>query len=103
MTLGNYYVALTHEVDLFNSEAGRKDAVYYHRFIVWDKDWNMLKHTREFFFMDAQVEFSVGMCRYGEKDLLITFGFQDNAAYLLRTPIKTVERLLDFSFGLNGR
>ena len=34
--------------------------------------------------MNGDVEFAVGMCEYGEDDLLISFGFQDNAAFLLR-------------------
>lgn len=86
----NKYIALTHEVDLFNSEVGRKDAVYRHRFVVWDKDWNIINYSKDFAFMDGHVEFSVGMTEYGE-DFLITFGFQDNAAYLLKVSQKTVE------------
>lgn len=94
ISLGECYLALTHEVDLFNSEHGRKDAVYHHRLILWDKNWNMLKHSDSIHFMDAHVEFAIGMCRYGENDLLITFGFQDNAAYVLRTPLHTLLNLL---------
>jgi len=91
----NGYFAITHEVDLFNSEEGRKDAIYYHRFIVWDKNFNIIHTTPEFHFMDADVEFSIGMAEYGD-DYLITFGFQDNAAYLLKAPKQTIE---DFIFG----
>jgi len=90
----DHYIAMTHEVDLFNSEVGRKDAVYHHRFVMWDRDWNLVKYSREFFMMDAQVEFGVGMCHVGDKgDVLITFGFQDNAAYILRVPQQVI---LDF-------
>ena len=88
------YFAITHEVDLFKSEEGRKDAVYYHRFIVWDKNFNIIKVTPEFHFMDADVEFCIGMAEYGE-DYLITFGFQDNAAYLLKAPKKSIENFID--------
>ena len=52
----DYWVALTHEVDLWNDERGAKDAQYYHRFIVWDKDWNIVKYSDEFkclYFKDA--------------------------------------------------
>lgn len=80
-----YYLALTHEVDLFKSEVGRKDGIYRHRFIVWDKNWNIVKYTTDFSIMNAHVEFSVGMCLYNT-DMLISFGFQDNAAYLIRIP-----------------
>ena len=82
------YIAITHEVDLFDSEAGRKDAVYWHRIVQWDKDFNIIKCSKEFHFMDGLVEFCIGM---GELDgnFIITFGFQDNAAFILSTP-KTV-------------
>ena len=68
---------------MFQSPAGRKDGTYRHRFIVWDKDWNIVKVSRRFSFLEAEIEFAVGMCEYGD-DYLITFGFQDNAAYVLR-------------------
>ena len=87
------YFAITHEVDLFKSEEGRKDAIYYHRFIVWDKNFNIIKTTPEFHFMDADVEFSIGMAEY-KNDYLITFGFQDNAAYLLRAPKALIKKFI---------
>ena len=87
--IGNHYIAITHEVDLFKSDVGRKDAVYHHRWVMWDENWNIVKHSKEFFFLDAQVEFAIGMCQSND-DVIITFGFQDNAAYVLRCPISTV-------------
>jgi hypothetical protein len=35
---GEYRFCLNHETYLTKSEAGRKDGVYRHRFVVWDKD-----------------------------------------------------------------
>lgn len=78
-----YRFALNHETYLFKSEQGRKDGTYRHRFVIWDNDWNLVKVSKQFSFLNAEVEFAVGMCKY-ENDYLITFGFQDNAAYLLR-------------------
>jgi hypothetical protein len=92
--IGDYYLACTHEVDLFNSEVGRKDARYYHRFIIWDKSFNIINHSKEFNFMGGHVEFCVGMARY-KGNLLFTFGFQDNAAYLLSVPEKVVEDFIN--------
>jgi hypothetical protein len=89
-----YHICLVHETDLLQSEAGRKDAVYRHRFVVWDQDWNITKVSKLFSFMEASIEFAVGMCEYGE-DYLMTFGYQDNAAYLLRVNQKVVK---DFIF-----
>jgi hypothetical protein len=87
---GNYYIACTHEVDLFNSEVGRKDGVYRHRFILWDKNWNIVGFSDDFSLMDAHVEFCTGMCYY-ENDILMTFGFQDNAAFVLRVSPKIID------------
>lgn len=81
----NGYLTLTHETDLYNSERGLKDGTYRHRFIFWDKDFNMRHRSETFTFMGAKIEFSCGMAEFGD-DLLITFGFQDNAAYILRVP-----------------
>ena len=84
-------LTITHEVDLFKSEVGRKDGVYHHRFVVWDKDWNIIQWSKEFFMMDGQVEFGIGLCYDNDPNyLLTTFGFQDNAAYVLRVPLQTV-------------
>ena len=89
-----YYLAVTHEVDLFNSEVERKDAVYRHRIILWDKDWNLIKWTSDFSIMSGHVEFAIGIIEDGD-DFVMSFGFQDNAAYLLRFPQSIVEEILD--------
>jgi len=91
---GDYYLACTHEVDLFNSEVGRKDARYYHRFVVWDKSWNIIKYSKEFNIMDGDVEFCVGMSVKGS-NLVMTFGFQDNAAYVMEISIDTIVEFLN--------
>lgn len=87
---GDYRICLTHETFLYQSPAGRKDGDYKHRFIVWDKEWNIVKVSKRFSFMNAEIEFAVGMCEY-KNDYLMTFGFQDNAAYLLRVSKQFVE------------
>jgi hypothetical protein len=92
--IGNYYFACTHEVCLFDSEVGRKDAVYYHRFIAWDKSWNIVSYSKEFSIMDGHVEFCIGMAVKGQ-NILMTFGFQDNAAYILEVPIQTVMEFIN--------
>lgn len=90
----DYYIALIHTVNLFKSEAGRKNAIYRHAFVVWDKDFNFIKATKEFNFMGADIEFCAGMAQKDDK-MLITFGFQDNAAYILEVPITLIEEYLN--------
>jgi hypothetical protein len=90
----NHWFAITHEVDLFKSEVGRKDGVYRHRLILWDNDWNIVKYSRDISFLAGHVEFCVGAAEYNG-DILATFGFQDNAAYIMRIPKKVLEDILN--------
>lgn len=87
--MGDYRFCLNHETYLFRSPADRKDGTYRHRFIVWDENWDIVKVSRQFSFLSAEVEFAVGMCEHND-DYLITFGFQDNASYLLKVSQKFV-------------
>jgi predicted GH43/DUF377 family glycosyl hydrolase len=88
------YLSLTHETDLYSSEQGRKDATYRHRFVYWSKDWIPLARSELFSFMGAKIEFACGLANYGD-NLLITFGFQDNAAYVLKCPKKIVKDMMN--------
>lgn len=89
----DHYLAITHEVDLFKSQLGRKDAVYYHRIVLWDRDFNLIKWSNRFSIMGGHVEFCVGLAIHND-NMLMTFGFQDNAAYLLKFPEKLIEEYL---------
>lgn len=77
------HIALCHETYLTRSEQDRKDGVYRHRFIIWDSNWDIIQVSPQFSFLEADVEFAVGMTEY-EDNYLMTFGFQDNASYLLK-------------------
>lgn len=90
---GDRYLAVVHEVCLYKSEAGRKNADYSHRFVLWDRDFELLEVSDPFKFMGAKIEFCCGMASLGD-NLLITFGFQDNAAYLLGMPKEMLGRFL---------
>jgi hypothetical protein len=89
----DYHIALVHDVNGYNNVQGQKDATYRHRFAVWDKDWDLVHLTDLFDFMDAQIEFACGLCLY-EGSLMISFGFQDNAAFLLQVPEKMIDGLI---------
>jgi hypothetical protein len=91
---GNVYIAITHEVDLFKNYLDQKDGIYRHRLVVWDEQFNLIGLSPEpFTFLEARVEFVAGAAKYGD-DLLISFGLQDNAAFVLRTPKVVVEDLI---------
>lgn len=89
-------ICITHEVDFYfgyRNENGKKNATYRHKLIRFDKDWNIIKYTDSFSFMNAEIEFCTGITRYGD-DYLITFGVTDNAAYILCCPKNVIENLL---------
>ncbi len=88
----DYHLAITHECDYWINEGNTKDAKYYHRFIFWDKNWNLAKLSKPFKFMDTQIEFSCGLA-IKENTFLITYGYQDNAAYVLKMPEKILDKL----------
>jgi hypothetical protein len=90
----DYYLSLTHTTYLFKSPAGRKDGIYRHRFIVFDKNLEIIKTSAEFSFLGGDVEFSIGMAPY-ENNTLITFGFQDNAAYILKVSNQFLKQYLN--------
>lgn len=89
----DHYLAVLHEVDLFKSEAGRKNATYRHRFALWDKHFNLLRVSPLFDFMEGKIEFACGMTEYKDQ-ILITFGFQDNIAYLLAVNKNTIDEMI---------
>ena len=89
----DYYIAIVHEVISVSHNIGRKDAVYRHRFVLWNKNFQLIKYSEAFSIMGGHVEFATGMA-IQDDDFLITFGFQDNAAYLLKIPVKNINNLL---------
>ena len=91
---GSVYIAITHEVDLFKNYLQQKDGIYRHRLCVYDDDLNLVGMSPESFsFLDGRIEFCVGAAEY-EGDLLVSFGFQDNAAFVLRVPRSIVEDMI---------
>ena len=90
---GDGRLCITHECFFpFHPVGNGKDAHYYHRFVFYDKDWNIVKVSKKFKFMDAMIEFNCGLAEEGD-DLLITFGYQDNAAYILKMPKIVLEKI----------
>ena len=80
---------------MFQNYLSQKDGYYRHRLIVWDKEYNVIGMSSEpFSFLDARIEFAAGAAVHNN-DLLISFGFQDNAAFVLRVPNKLVEEMIE--------
>jgi hypothetical protein len=91
---GDHYIAFTHEVDLFKNYLGQKDGVYRHRLAVWDEDFRLIGLSPDpLSFIGGRIEFVAGAAKYAD-DLLVSFGFQDNAAFILRMPGSVVDSLI---------
>lgn len=87
------YLCLNHITYLFSTPAGRRDGKYRHQFTYWDKEWRPVKRSDVFSFLSAKVEFCCGMVEY-QDSYLITFGFMDNSAYILKAPKFAVEEFI---------
>lgn len=93
VNFGDYYLMVTHEVNLFKSELKNKDAFYFHRFFLLDKEFNVIKISDDFNFLTGNIEFATGLA-IKDKEVYISFGFQDNSAFLLKTNIEFIDKLL---------
>jgi len=87
------YIALIHETYLFKNELKQKNAEYKHRFLIWDKDWNLIQISQPFHFLDGQIEFAVGMT-IDSNEVFVTFSFQDNLSFVLKFPIQTLKKFI---------
>jgi hypothetical protein len=91
---GDGYMFITHEVDLWKNEHDQKDAFYYHRFVYMNRDFEIERWSDAFNFMTGHIEFCCGLA-VNKDDVKITFGFQDNAAFMLNTTKETIEKIFN--------
>lgn len=92
LRLGNLYLQIVHETNLYFTELERKNATYRHRVLLRSATTlELVAKSEPFTFMDGKVEFCCGLAPHptDPSRCLITFGFQDNAAFLLN--ISTLE------------
>jgi hypothetical protein len=91
---GGIYISIMHEVDLFKNYLEQKDGIYRHRLAVWDDQLNLVGLSPDnFSFLEGRIEFCAGAAEY-MGDLLVSFGFQDNAAFVLRVPRVIVQDMI---------
>jgi hypothetical protein len=90
----DYYIAITHEVTLFKNYLEQKNGTYRHRLCVWDSDFKLIGLSPESWsFLDAQIEFSCGAVIV-DNNLILGFGYSDNAAFALEVPNVIVEEMI---------
>jgi FkbM family methyltransferase len=95
ITIGDNRMAIVHQSILWKNRQGKKEANYYHLFLIWDKEWNILKISEPFNFLTGTIEFSCGLASLDNK-IIVTFGFEDDAAYLIEIP---TDWLMDWIYG----
>jgi hypothetical protein len=86
LRVGDVYVQIVHETNLYFTELKRKDATYRHRILLRDPStFEVVGKSEPFSFMGGKVEFCCGLSHHpsDHSRCLITFGFQDNAAFML--------------------
>lgn len=77
------YLALVHSTYLWNKETKQAmDCQYTHRFLFYNKDFEVVKMSDEFTFLGFDIEFSCGMCLHN-KNIIIPFSCKDSTANLL--------------------
>ena len=92
---GEYRIAITHMCELWINEKNQKCGTgYFEQFIVWDKDWNIVKISEPFKFAGFGIEFTNGLA-YKDGTFYIPFALQDNFSFMLSVDEKTVS---DFIF-----
>ena len=85
------YLVLVHEV-LQQADFQR---VYFHRFLLCDKEFHVKKVSKPFTFSHFGVEFCCGMTLdHGGSELVLSVGIEDCEAHLYFTPLQTVYDLL---------
>lgn len=90
---GDYRICVIHETKLWKNKIDQRNAKYTHRFVVWDLDWNIKHISDSFSFMDGEIEFCCGLAFY-KGDMLISFAFQDNAAFILKVPQSQIKSVI---------
>lgn len=85
------YLAVVHEV-VFN-DTGPK---YMHRFMQFDKDFQIKALSKPFFFYHKGVEYCAGMTLdHSGNNLILTIGVEDREAHLVTLSVEDVKPLLE--------
>lgn len=98
VTWGEYRIAITHMCELWMNEKNQKCGTgYFEQFIVWDKDWNIVKLSEPFNFAEFGIEFTNGLA-YKDGNFYIPFALQDNFSFMMMVDENIVS---DFIFNNN--
>lgn len=99
LKIDGYYIAIIHMCHLgINEKKQKTKAGYYHQFLVWDKNWDLVKQSPLFKFANFGIEFTTGMA-FNDDKFYIPFALQDSFSFLTIVPKKII---FDFIFNDNN-
>jgi FkbM family methyltransferase len=67
-----------------------------HRFLFWDKDWNLIKFSEEFFFFSQGIEFCAGLI-YQDNQFLLSISIDERENFIIECPSSIVEEMMGFN------
>lgn len=70
---------------------------YEHAFVELSRDFKILRVSRPWYFDERTVEFCAGLCVTADS-VILSYGYMDREARLLRLPLRIVEDLLEDSW-----
>ena len=92
--IDNTFISIVHECKFVpKNYNGHKDADYYHKFVIWNKDFTIKYISESFNFMTGRTEFCIGMEEVNN-NIIIVFGFQDNTSYAIKIPKNNLNNLI---------
>ena len=65
---------------------------YFHRFVIYDSQWNLAKISIPFYFKELFVEFTLSLV-YSDGDLFVFFSKEDNTTEIVKVPYKSIKYL----------
>ena len=94
ISVGDKYMAIVHRCQLWVNEKGEKtQSRYIENFIVWDREWNVLRISEPFNFADFEIEFTNGLS-YLDGVYYIPFALQDNISFMIEVDRDVVDRFI---------
>lgn len=90
-----WHIALVHEVEGWLNEKSEKYGEYYMRWVVWDDEWNIIKVSDTFHFMNCKIEFTNGLS-YRDGKFYIPFAIYDNVSFLMVVDDDIVDKFIGF-------
>lgn len=90
ITVGDNYLALVHiSYRWKENSSGFNRSYYKHRFVLYNKNFNLLRASKQFTFFDGSTEFGNGIVLDNDR-LFISFGLQDTGAFICSTNINNI-------------